>query len=244
MHTFLRDLKKGQFVDCVYLIDYRSSDIERQLKDSTVYERQIASNGNRYIVLRIKDCSLVNFESAQVYFYYNNESDFAFLRDGSSGKSAYIKIKGKAFSEYPNVRLGANQIIPTNTDPSITFDTSDLYPYNDYFRDQFLSPSGKVNVPLRHTSSQAFQEDYDLIDIGAKLHYQRVFDSAYDRSQINVFIDDMDESFTIPAYLSPTMAKMIDDGYAFDITVTDVTPRDEEKGFNAGIRVCIRGIKQ
>ena len=123
------------------------------------------------------------------------------------------------------------------------FDTADIYSYNEYFKNEFLSFDGKKNVPLRNTSSSVFQEDYDLIEVGTSLRFERIYNSPHDKYQINVFIDDLEEVFNIPAYLTPTMGKMIDDGYSFEITVASVPARDEEKGFNAGIRVNIVGKK-
>ena len=76
-----------------------------------------------------------------------------------------------------------------------------------------------------------------------ELKYKRVYDSPHDKYQVNVFIDDIDDVFNIPAYLTPTMGQMIDEGYTFEITVVAVPQSDEEKGLNAGIRVDIKGVR-
>ena len=238
MHLFLKELRKGQFVDCVYLLDQKSTDIHRQLSEP-IKSKHIASNGDPYVILSIKDNSLENFETAKVFFYYSDESELTFLKEWV----AYIKVVGKVFGEYPQIAISSAHVIPARADHSIKFDTSDLYGVNEYFRKQLSSVAGKENVALRNTSSKAFQDDYDLVELGAMLEYERIFDSPYDRNQINVYIDDIEDRFTIPAYLSPTMAQMIDEGYKFSITVTNVTNPDVEKGIRAGIRVTIKGMR-
>ena len=241
MHSFLKQLKKGQVIDCVYLVDRKGTDIQRQLSEP-VKSTHIASNGNPYVILSIKDRSLVNFEAAKVFFYYSDESELTFLIERGS-YIKYVKVVGKVFSEYPNVKISSSNVLPTSACPSAQFDTSDLYGISEYLRNQLLSFEGKENVALRNTSSEAFQDNYDIIDLGSQLSYERVSDSPYDSSQINVYIDDIEDRFTIPAYLSPTMAQLIDEGYKFNITVTKVTEPDPERGIRAGIRVTIRGSR-
>lgn len=242
LHSILKEVKKGEYIDCVYVLDAKSTDVGRQLSNSSTLNRQVARNGNPYVILYIKDRSLINFEKANVFYYYKSIDDLVFLRDGYGTK--YLKINGRVFEEYPNICISTNNIIPADSKSGIVFDTSELYPYNDYFKSQFTSFAGKSNIPLRHTSVQEFQDTFDIIDIGSKLQYKRLYDSPYDKFQINVFINDIDEAFNIPAYLTPTMAKMMEEGYIFDITVSEVIPGDEEKGFNAGIRVTIKGFKK
>ena len=234
MHSFLKKLKTNDFIDAVYYVNY---------KYSYVSSPKTASNGNKYVLLRIKDASLENNESATVFFYYKNDSDIAFLQENYEGRTVYLKINGRCFGTYPDIKISSNLIVPANEKSGIVFDTSDLFSYSDYYRNKLLSVAGLTNVALRHTSSDVFQDLYDIISIGKKLKFKRIFNSPYDKYQINVFIDDIDEVFNIPAYLTPTMATLIDEGFKFDIIVTDVPPRDESANLNAGMRVTIKGMK-
>ncbi|MDD7607595.1 MAG: hypothetical protein SPJ52_02995 [Candidatus Enterosoma sp.] len=234
MHKFLKNLTINEIVDSVYFIDY---------KHSLISKPRISSNGNKYVIFKCKDASLSNFETASIYFYFNNISDIKPFEDGFEGRSCYAKITGRCFSDYPNIKISSSLIIPANEKSRIVFDTSDLFSYSDYYRNKLLSVEGLTNVALRHTSSDAFQDLYDIISIGKKLKFKRVFNSPHDKYQINVFIDDIDEVFNVPAYLTPTMATLIDEGYKFDIIVTDVLPRDESANLNAGMRVTIKGMK-
>lgn len=234
MHSFLKKLKVNDLVDCVYFVNY---------KYSYVSSPKTASNGNKYVLLRIKDASLENNESAVVFYYYKNDSDIAFLQENYEGRTAYLKINGRCFGAYPDIKISSNLIIPANEKSGIVFDTSNLFAYSDYHKNKLLSVEGLTGVALRHTSSDVFQDLYDIISIGNKLSFKRIFDSPHDKYQINVFIDDIDEIFNVPAYLTPTMAKLIDEGYKFEIIVTDIPPRDETANLNAGIRVTIKGMK-
>ncbi len=228
MHKYLKNLKKGEYVDSVYLVKNQSKEIIK------------ASNGNKYIVFKISDASLENLENASLLLFFDSLDDVKFLNSENNKYKFYLKINGKCVSEYPNIKITSNRVVPANEKTGIVFDTSNLYPYNEYFKNELLSYLGKQNVPLRHTSSKAFQNDFDLIDIGTNLKYERVKNSIHDKYQINVFIDYIDDVFNIPAYLTPTMGKMIDDGYKFQITVSNILPSDEEKGIKAGIRVNIK----
>lgn len=236
-HSLLKDLKNGSRVDCVYHINFKFTDV------NSVFT---SKNGNKFIVLKVEDKSLLNYDKrASVFLFFNNESEIDFLKEDYVGRTSYVKVTGVCFSCYPDeIKISAESVIPATDANGIVFDTSNIYGYNDYFKNEFLSFSGKKNVALRNTSSKAFQEDYDLIEIGSKLKYKRIYNSPHDKYQINVFIDDIDDVFNIPAYLTPTMGKMIDDGYSFEIVVAAVPGRDDEKGFNAGIRVDIKGAKQ
>lgn len=234
MHSFLKKLKVNDFVDDVYYVNY---------KYSYVSTPKTASNGNKYVLLRIKDASLENNESASVFFYYKNDSDIACLQENYEGRTAYLKINGRCFGSYPDIKISSNSIVPANEKSGIVFDTSNLFAYSEYYKNKLLSVEGLTNVALRHTSSDVFQDLYDIISIGKKLSFKRIFDSPHDKYQINVFIEDIDEVFNVPAYLTPTMAILIDDGYKFDIVVTDIPPRDETANLNAGLRVTIKGMK-
>lgn len=234
MHKFLKKLNVNDVVDCVYVVNY---------KYSNVSSPKIARNGNKFLTLRIKDASLANNESATVLYYYNSDSEIDFLQEGYNGRTSYLKISGRCFGAYPNIQISSNSIIPANEKSGIIFDTSNLYAFSDYFKNELLSVEGKSNVALRHTSCDAFQNDYDLISVGTRLEYKRILNSEHDKYQINVFIENIDDVFNIPAYLTPTMAKLIDDGYKFTITVINVPPKDDESGLNAGIRVNIKGVK-
>lgn len=69
MHTFLKSLKINDYIDCVYYVNY---------KYSNVSSKMIASNGNKYVILKIKDTSLENNEFATVFYYYKNEAEIIF----------------------------------------------------------------------------------------------------------------------------------------------------------------------
>ena len=234
MHSFLRKLKLNDVVDCVYYANYKYSD---------VYLPKIAGNGNKFVILRIKDASLENNELATVFYFYKNHYDISFFQENYAGRTAYLKIVGRCFGSYPDIKIYSNLIVPANKESGIIFDTSDIFAFSDYYKNKMLSFGGLTGVALRHTSSDVFQDLYDIISVGSKLNYKRVFNSPYDKYQINVFIKDIDETFNIPAYLTPTMAKLIDTGYMFEIVVTDIIPRDESINRNAGIRVTIKGIR-
>ncbi len=234
MHTFLKSLKINDYIDCVYYVNY---------KYSNVSSKMIASNGNKYVILKIKDASLENNEFATVFYYYKNEAEIIFLQEGYKNRTAYLKIYGRCFETYPFIKIVSNSIIRANRDSDIIFDTSNLFAYSDYYKNRLLSIDGLTGVALRNTSSAIFQENFFVIAIGDKLRYERIKDSPYDKYQINVFVEYIDEVFNIPAYLTPTMGKLIDEGYKFEITVTDIPPRDESLNFNAGIRVSIKGMK-
>lgn len=233
MHKFLKDLKINEYFECVYVIDYNKSEVDNV---------KVSSNGNKYITLRIKDSSMRNDECAKVLYFYKKEEDILFLQDSYDGRTRYLKINGKCVKTEPIITLFSSDIVPTNKDKSIVFDTSNLYVYNSCYENMLLSQTG-MNVPLRHTSAKAFQDDFDIIDIGSELKYKRIINSPYDKYQINVFIDDIDEVFNIPAYLTPTMGKMIDNGYVFKIIVTKIHSKDTNQNKNAGIIVNIRGSK-
>ena len=53
VHSFLKKLKKDDFVDCVYHIVYKFSDTENV---------RVAKNGNPYYLLAIEDASLAQNE--------------------------------------------------------------------------------------------------------------------------------------------------------------------------------------
>lgn len=229
MHTFIKDLKNKEIVDGIYFVNYKNTNV------NNIYK---AKNGNKYIILKIKDASLSNNECCALFYYFNDESDIAFLKDDFKGRSPYIKIYGRCFSTFPDAIIFSNNVVSAK---GMVFDTSNLFSYSEYFEMQLLSYEGKLNVPLRNTSSEAFQSDYDLIDEGTELRFERIYNSPYDKYQINVFIDGIDERFNIPAYLSPTMGKLIDEGYKFKIIVQSIPAKTET--MNAGIRVKIKGSK-
>ena len=231
MHIFLKNLKKSDGFDSVYYINY---------KNSFISSPKTAINGNKYVILKIKDASLKENEYATVFYYYKNESDISFLQEGYGCRTSYLKIRGKCFEEYPNIKISTNTIVSAK---DIIFDTSNLFPYSENLKKTLLSTEGMQNVRIRHTSANEFQDLYDIINVGDKLTYERIFNSPHDKYQINVFINDIDEVFNIPAYLTPTMACLIDDGYKFDIIVTNIPPRDDEKSINAGLKVSIKGVK-
>lgn len=233
MHSFLKELKVNDLVDCVYHINFKYSDLTPRT----------SKNGNNFIVLKVEDKSLTNYDKrASVFVFFNSPTEIDFLT--KEGRTSYVKVQGRCFrADSDDISISAEKVIPATEENNIVFDTADIYPYNEYFKNEFLSFGGKKNVPLRNTSSSVFQEDYDLIEVGTSLRFERIYNSPHDKYQINVFIDDLEEVFNIPAYLTPTMGKMIDDGYSFEITVASVPARDEEKGFNAGIRVNIVGKK-
>lgn len=244
-HIFLHSLKKEDMVDCVYYLNIKWTKIEEQLENPEIKNKQISRSGSRYVKLLVSDRSLYvnnNMKYATVFFYYQNISDLDFLRDGCKNRTAYIKVNGRCFSTDP-IMLSSNHIIPATEENHIIFDTSNLFPYREDYRNQLLSVEGMQNISLRHTSSQIFQDDYDIISIGDELEYRRLDNSPFDKNQINVFIDGLEETFNIPAYLTPTMAQMIVDGYRFKIIVSNIIEPNEEKGYSAGIRVNIRGIK-
>lgn len=235
-HLLLKELKYGDRVDCVYHINFKFT------KVNNVYT---SVKGNKFIVIKIEDKSLTILDKlASLFVFFNDEKEIDFLKEDYRGRTSYIKVSGVCISSYPNdIKISAEKVVPATEENGIVFDTSDLYGFNDYFKNQFLSSEGKKSIALRNTSSKAFQDDYDLIEIGSKLKYKRVYDSPHDKYQVNVFIDDIDDVFNIPAYLTPTMGQMIDEGYTFEITVVAVPQSDEEKGLNAGIRVDIKGVR-
>lgn len=233
VHSFLKNLKPNDLVDCVYHIVFKYS------HPDTI---RTAKNGNKYILLAIEDGSLSSNEKrASLFFYFDDESKASFLKKDSQNRTSYIKVRGECFrADQNNIALSTHDCVPADDASGIIFDTSNLYAFNELYKTQLLSLEGKTNVPLRHTSSAKFQEDFDLIEVGAELSYKRATNSPHDKYQINVFIKDIDDTFNVPAYLSPTMGRMADEGYTFSIVVTRVPPRDEEKDLNAGIRVTIK----
>lgn len=233
-HSFLKTLEKAESVNCVYYLNFKLSDIDKQLLSP-----RRSKNGNPYILLRIRDNSLAWNESASVFFYFSSESQLEFLKN----RSPYVLISGRVWGEYPNIAINANNVTSAGMDSGIVFDTGDLYAFDPKLQAELLSPLGKTGVRIRHTIIDEFQDNSDLIQEGMRLKYKRIHGSPYDRYQINVFIDGLDEVFNIPAWVTPTMATLIDQGYVFDIVVTAVTGRDEENGINAGLAVSIRGRK-
>lgn len=232
MHKFLKSLRTNEYFESVYLVDY---------KRSHVNDVKVSSKGNKYIFLKIKDSSMESEEYATVLYFYKKKDDILFLQETNDGRTRYLKINGKCIKTEPIIII-SNNIVPANKDSGIIFDTSNLYTYDNSYEIALLSQTG-MNVSLRHTSVKAFQDDFDIIDIGCELKYKRIINSPYDRYQINVIIEDIDEIFNIPAYLTPTMGKMIDEGYVFKIVVTKVHPKDINQNKNAGIVVNIRGSK-
>ena len=235
-HSFLKELKVGDVVSCVYHANFKLSKINPPGD---------ASNGKKFVILSIEDNSVgLNIKNASAFIFFDDDREIAFLKDDYPNRTSYFKIEGKCFKAYPdNIGITVYSIVPAGNDSDIVFDRSDLFPFNPNVKSELLSLQGKKNMRMAHTSVDSFQQDYDLIDIGTKLDYKRIYNSPHDRNQVDVIIPGINEKFSIPAYLSPTIGKMIDEGYKFDITVSAIPPRDEAKGFNAGIRVDIKGFK-
>lgn len=237
-HTFLKSAKNGSAIDCVYYVIYKISNIDNQLSNP-----KLSKNGDKYILLRVKDNSMARNESAAVFYFYKNERDVAFLRSDYEGRSPYIKVKGSVFGTYPEVKISSSKIVSAGIGSGIVFDTGDIYAFDSKLKDELLSPLGKSGIHIRHTSINEFQDNSDLIEEGMELKYERLTESPYDRYQINIFIDGLDEVFNVPAWVTPTMATLIDQGYRFSIIVSEITERDEDNGVNSGLVVTIKGTK-
>lgn len=238
-HSFLKNLKPNETIDCVYRIIYNYSNFD---------DVRPSSNGKKFVIFRIEDKSLAGTNlRATVLYFFENEDAISYFKKSNSKRSQYIKISGRCYKRddtYNTISISTSNIVPATEENGIVFDTSNLYAFDETLKTEFLSFEGKTNIRLAHTSAEAFQEDFDLVEIGSKLQYERVYDSPHDKYQINIYLDNIDEVFNIPARITPTMGTMIDNGYSFEIIVTDVFSRDEEKGMSAGIRVKIRGKKQ
>lgn len=234
-HIFLKDLKNGDFVNSVYCVDFRYSNIDTPL---------IATNGSKYIKFSIKDNSIArNDKPAKVFFFFEKDEDIAFLKN-ENNRTRYYLISGKCFRADSNdIAISTTSITPANEESGIVFDRADLFPFDENVKNELLSIQGKTNIGLSHTSIESFQEDYDLVDRNTKLEYERVLGSPHDRYQVNIKIPGVEGEFNIPAYLSPTIGKLVDDGYKLDITVSEILAKNEEKGHNAGIRVTIKAYR-
>lgn len=60
MHSFLKELKVNDLVDCVYHINFKYSDLTPRT----------SKNGNNFIVLKVEDKSLTNYDKRASVFVF------------------------------------------------------------------------------------------------------------------------------------------------------------------------------
>lgn len=224
-HSFLNELKEGQFVDCVYYVSKKS--------------KRVNKNGTKYVMLSVKDNSLGkdslgNNIYATVYYYYNNEADLEFLL---KEETKYLKIRGKCFKVSPEICLYSYSIMLADSKSGIVFNRANLFSYSKKYEEKLLSEDG-MTINLRHTSCDEFQTKFTSLDKSKILIPIRNRNSEHDSFQVDVRVDGINELLSIPAYLTPTMGKLMDEGYDFQIYVDDVTEKKDDEA-NAGLKVTI-----
>lgn len=236
-HAFLNKLSKGDIIDSIYLFDSKASQF-----DTRIGNPYHSKSGTPYVILKVYDNSLEYPNRASIFVPFSDPNELSFLSSNSSFPARYLRIVGEVMGIFPSIQIWGKSVSIANAASGIVFDTSDLYSPSSYFRNKLVSSLGLENVALRHTSIESCQENLDIIGPQTELRYERIINSPYDRNQINVYLPEVDEPLCIPAYLTPTISQLFDDGYTIQVSITDIL--EGENGKFGGIRVRIIAKKK
>lgn len=234
-HQSLDSLAINQTISCVYPVLY----FDKNKKEKINYEHNVktAKTGNSYLILEIFDKTMPRLTC---YFFFKSEEE---LEPIFKRASNYFLIKGSTFIYKDRICIRATSVIDIRNkcfDEPLVFNTANFYSYDEWQEKALLSPEGK-KITLVHTGTDDFQDNVDAcVDINDELEYKRVLNSPYDTFKIDVFVSGCDEPLSIPAYITPTMATLIDKGHRFKIIVIDKRCSDKVEDSNVGLVVNIK----